>query len=184
MPAHALTLYDTTDALLAVRAWFDDPEHADLLLEAGGEIPTDLDALLTAAEGAFADKVERVALYVRELTVSATATTEESERLALRAARVEGAIARLRAYLHREMERAGAGRIASERVTVRVQRNSTPSVRVAGDPVTLPEAWRVWVAPTAGYYRVDTTAIVRAWRAGEAVPETITITTGTHLRIE
>ncbi|MCR4341536.1 MAG: siphovirus Gp157 family protein, partial [Gemmatimonadaceae bacterium] len=99
----------------------------DEIQECGGELTPLMEQRLDALEGAFEDKVERVALYVREMIVSADAAKAEETRLAAIRRSHERTADGLKRYLQTCLERAGVPKINTPKVKVRVQRNSQPS---------------------------------------------------------
>ena len=60
-----MRLYEATAQLRQVQDWIDANE--DVIRANGGALPDEAVALLDAAEGDFAEKVERVALKVKAL---------------------------------------------------------------------------------------------------------------------
>src|SRR6185312_4144229 len=117
----ALRLYECVDDLLTVRDWLD--EHAEQVIEAGGDIAAlpELAALMDQAEGDFEAKVERVALFILELTRTADAVAEEAKRLTARAARDKKSADALKQYLLLNMQRAECKKVEGKLATVRVQ---------------------------------------------------------------
>lgn len=176
----ALRLYDTVDALQTVESW---------LIEHDGELTPELSELLDQALGDFGAKVERVALKVRELEQSAEAVKAEATRLAARAKSYETAAARLKAYLHLELQRAGRDKVEgpNKLATVAVQKNSAPAVTFTRQPtdddaafgfaVTIPEQ----VIPASVQW--DRAALVAAFKSNAPLPDGVEITVGTHVRI-
>lgn len=176
-----LKLYETVHDLAVVRAWVD--EHADELLANGGELPPALAALLDAAEGAFTEKVERVALFIRETLATAEAVKAEATRLTQRAKTLTHTADALKAYLHRELDRAGRDKVAGTLATVALQRNSQPTVTCAVPVETLPPAFVTVPAPIQPPAVLNREAVLAAVEAGAALPEGVTCVTGRHVRI-
>ncbi|HEX5437164.1 MAG TPA: siphovirus Gp157 family protein [Gemmatimonadaceae bacterium] len=178
----ALKLYGTTDALLTVRTWIE--EHADEIIAAGGEMPAELAALVDEAEGAFEEKVERVALYIRELLSTAKAVKEEADRLAARARHMERAADGLKGYLLAQLQRADVQKVAGQLVTVRRQK-SPPSVRCAVEPAALFDRWGGLYVQRKETYTLDSKAIIAAYKAhgDDMIPVDVTVEQGEHVRI-
>lgn len=187
MSAGALRLYEAVDALETVRAWIY--EHEEELLAAGGDLDAlpELRDLIDQAEGQFAEKVERVALFIRELLTSAKAVDEEAKRLALRAAHYTKAAESLKAYLKAQLIRADEPKVEGRLVTVRIQANP-PAVKHTLDQAALrslldqaPFGDCVRIVPET--YALDTRAIVDLWKAKAALPTGVEVTVGAHVRI-
>lgn len=173
--ATALKLYETTDELLTVREFLLESED--------GELTPEMEQLLDHATGNFDEKVERVALVIRELVASAKGINDEAERLAARARSAERAASRLKAYLLAQLLRADVKKVERPLATVRVQANP-PSVRSSLAPeavLALRQTPLVRVIPER--VELDSKSIITAWKAGEALPEGVTVEQGCHLRI-
>lgn len=168
MSTAALKLWEVGDEL---------SEIAVLIMEAEGELTPELAARLDMMEGAFEDKIERIALKVRELEANARAAKEEADRLARIQRSFTNAAKRLKDYTLFEMQRVGKDRVETIRAKVRVQQNGRPSIRWTLDPDSAPEAYRRTTVT------VDTQAAYEAWKEGETLPEGFTVETGSHLRI-
>lgn len=188
MSASMLRLYDYVDALDVIRVWVD--EHADEIIAAGGELPPELAELCDAVEQGLADKAEAVALYIRELESSAAAVQAEEERLAARRRHYERAAKGLKGYLLMQLQRADIPKIEGKLITVTRQK-SPPSVRgslsqaqmakLASVTGGMPDDVLVVTIPES--YRLDGKAIVAAWKAGQPIPDGITVEQTEHLRI-
>lgn len=178
-----MKLYEAVEALGTVNAWIE--EHGDDLLASGGELSPELAELLDQAEGDFAEKVERVALKVRSLDAEATAIKVEETRLAQRRKAREHAAESLKQYLHRALEMAGETKVAGELVTVAIQKNP-PSVKGLLDDAEL-EAMASCGSPFVSVipvtYALDRKSVVSAHKAGEPIPEGLSVVQGTSLRI-
>lgn len=148
---------------------------ADVLIENGGELSPDLSAQLDAIEGAFEAKVERVALYVRNLLATASAADGEAERLAALARSRRRAAEGLKGYLMAQLDRVEKPKVETPLVVVRIQKNSRPSIQwPATDPI--PETYqRVTVS-------LDGQKAYTDWKAG-TLPEGFVVEQGRHLRI-
>jgi len=161
-----LKLYELADAYEQI---------AEALIENGGELTPELAAGLDAIEGAFEAKVERVALYVRNLLVTADAADAEAVRLgALARSRRQGAEG-LKGYLMAQLDRVEKPKVETPLVVVRIQQNSRPAIQWP-DTLPIPE----------GYQRVtvslDGQKAYSDWKAG-TLPSGFVVEQGRHLRI-
>ena len=166
MTSSTLRLYELADAYEQI---------AETLIENGGELTPELAAALDAIEGAFEAKVERVALYVRNLLVTADAADAEAARLAaLVHSRRQGAEG-LKGYLMVQLDRVQKPKVETPLVVVRIQKNSHPAIRWP-EALPIPENYqRVMVG-------LDGQKAYTDWKAG-ALPEGFIIEQGRHLRI-
>lgn len=121
MSAVSLRLYEATDALAQVAEWME--EHAQEMIDAGGEIPPALAELIDQAEGDFDTKVERVALFIQERLGQAKLIKDEAKRLADRAAREERKAETMKRYLLVNLQRANKKKVEGQLVDVRIQAN-------------------------------------------------------------
>lgn len=168
MGNNALKLWEVGDEL---------NEIAIQIMEAEGEMTPEIEARLDALEGAFEDKIERIALKVRELEANETAAKAEADRLTAMTRAFGKAAERLKGYALFEMTRVGKDRIETNRAKVRIQKNGRPSIRWTLDPSEAPEAYRTVKIG------VNTQAAYEAWKDGGTLPDGFTVETGTHLRI-
>ncbi|HEX6464277.1 MAG TPA: siphovirus Gp157 family protein [Vicinamibacterales bacterium] len=99
-----------------------------MLAETEGELTPEIEAILDQLDGATKEKIERVALYVREQVATAKAIQEESDRLQARAAAKLKAADGLKGYLKTQMERLGMTKVEGLLATVAIQKNP-PSVK-------------------------------------------------------
>ena len=161
-----LKLYELADAYERI---------AEALTENGGELTPDLAADLDAIEGAFEAKVERVALYVRNLLATAEAADAEAARLAaLARTRRQGAEG-LKGYLMAQLDRVEKPKVETPLIVVRIQRNSRPSIQWP-ETLPIPETYqRVTVS-------LDGQKAFTDWKAG-ALPSGFVVEQGRHLRI-
>jgi Siphovirus Gp157 len=121
MTASTLKLYEATDAIEIVRDWI--LEHDEELRANEGALPDELAELLAKVEGDFAQKAERVALFIREMIATGKAIKIEEERLYARRKSLENASDRLKRYLEMNMLVAEKMRIDGKLVTLRIQKN-------------------------------------------------------------
>jgi ATPase subunit of ABC transporter with duplicated ATPase domains len=141
MSTPSLKLYEIANALDAIAAE---------IIEAEGEIGPDVEARLDAMEGAFDEKVKRVALKVRELEATAKGVQVEADRLAAVVRRNKRAADWLKGYLVEEMQRAGRDVVNADLCKVRVMTAPRPSIRWPGEPDTIPEPYRKVVTSLDG----------------------------------
>jgi len=136
--ATALKLYDAVDALVIVRAWLDEPDNVEVLIQSAGDLAAlpELAELLERAELAFAEKVERVALVALEYKRSAEAIGAEIDRLTKLKKAAETAERGLKQYLQLQLRRANIKRVDGKLAKVRVQANP-PAVRSTLTPEQL-----------------------------------------------
>ena len=154
-------------------------EIGALLAENGGELTPDLEARLEAVEGEFLQKVERVALYVRECERMAEGAKVEKDRLAA----IERANKRtadgLKAYLLAHLERHGRDKVDTSRARVR-RSLSPPSYRWTGDDYEkIPAPFR----RTRVVHTLDVDAVKQAQSNGEPIPAEVEIRRDHHIRI-
>ena len=153
-------------------------EIAEQIAEAGGELTPELEARLDALDGAFEEKVERVALVVRERIAWAEGAKLEEERLGAIRRCHERAADGLKRYLLQQMQRTDHPKVETPRARVRVQKNSQPSIAWTRPVEELPDVYRrVTVAPDLARVREDL-------KAGAGVPEGFTVEQGFHIRIQ
>lgn len=173
-----LRLYDHTAALETVHEW---------LIESGGELTPEIEALLDEAEADFAAKAERVALKVRELEAEAKAVKEEADRLAARAKAAANGARSLKDYLLEQCHAAGQLAVKGKLATVRVQNSpmsalcTIPAESMAdlkSDPEYAP-----YIAEIPVSYRFDAKAAIEAAKAGAELPAGIYTEQKTHVRI-
>jgi len=158
----------------------DELEQVGLaIIENEGELTPELEARLDALAGAWEDKVERVALFVRAQIAMGLAADVECARLERIKKSHERTAATLKAYLQREMERLDRPKVETARVRVRLQANGgTPAIRWPCDPKSLPaELQKVTVA-------VDAEAVRKAAEDGDLPDGFVFEPRGRHLRID
>ena len=143
----------------------------------GGELTEELEARLDALEGDFSAKVERVALYIRQLQVTAEAAKAEKDRLAALEKRYTTEAEGLKAYLLRHLEHHGQAKVETARVRVRVQA-SPESVRWIGGTFDIPMNYLVTK------FSFDAKQAKQDKQDGVGLPEGIEFSKSTHLRIQ
>lgn len=169
MSAMNMRLWEIADELEAI---------GGMIAEADGELTPELEAKLNAMEGAFNDKVERIALAVRNYEANAEAAKMEEDRLAGIRKSHERSAEGLKRYLLLTMRHAGNLKVETPRARVRVQKNGQPSITWTRSVDDLPEDYRrVTVAPDLALVR-DTL------KAGGEPPDGFTVDYGFHVRIQ
>lgn len=181
----ALKLYEAAEAVRIVNEWVE--ERAEEIIAAGGELPADLVALLDQAEGDFAEKVERVAMKVRELEAEAEAIKVEAKRLQERAAVRTRAADNLKLYLKRQMDAANETKVSGLVLTVAVQ-NNPPKVEcdlAEEDLAELSSLGLAYVQRTVSY-TLDKKAVLVDWKANGTInaPSGIRVVQDRSLRIK
>lgn len=180
----ALKLYEAAEALNILDDLLE--EYAPQIEAAGGDIEAvpEIAELLAFAEGDFHAAVERWGLKIRALTVEAEAAKTEAVRLAVIQRTKENAAKRLKDYLLRQMEARGEKKIASPLVTVRIQKNSQPSVFCASDLV-IEELYAQGsdLVVRKETFALDREAVLKAQENGEALPEGVVVQIGSHVRV-
>lgn len=183
-----LKLYECTDDLATVREWLE--EQRETIVAAGGECPPELAELLDMAEGNFAEKAERVALFVRELVATAKARREEARRLLDGAEHDERSADSLKQYLLLNMQRAETKKIKGKLVTIRVQKSPAAVHNDLSDAdlqrlytLGTVDGARQLVRRIPESYTIDPRAVVQAQALGEELPAGVTVTQASHVRI-
>lgn len=176
-----MKLYEIADARAILDGWLEETE---------GEVTPELEALLSGLDAKADEKIERVALYIRERVSRAAAVKEEVIRLAAIVKRDEKAAESLKAYLHRQMNELGKTRVNGLLCTVAIQANSVASVTTALNDDDLKAAYCDIEHPVSQFvrevpvsYRLDRDAVLQAFKAGGEIPDAIIVEKGSHLRI-
>ncbi len=173
-----VALYELADARDILDAW---------LLETGGELTPEIEQLLADLAGDAKEKIERVALYIRERLAHAKAVREEADRLAGMVKADERAAESLKNYLKRQMERLGTTKVEGLLCTVALQKNSQPSVTTVLEPVALyaiDEARQFVKRAEVVTYALDREALLAAWKADPSrLPAAIVVELNSHVRI-
>ena len=154
-------------------------ELAEILMSVNedGEISDEQLAALSALEMQFSDKAQGICCIIRQAKAEAEMASLEAKRLQV-LTQSRGAIAeRLTEYLKSQMELTGQTKLSLPLFSVWIQRNGSPSVNYDGPVDRLP-VWfqRVTIEP-------DKKALADAAKSGGLLPEGVTVTTGSHLRI-
>ena len=166
--ASKLRLWEISDEL-------DEIGH--LIAEAGGEIAPELEARLDAMAGAFEEKAENIALFIRECEANADAAKSEETRLAAIRKSFESKARGLKDYLLYAIRRTGRTSVRTPRVRVWEQKNGRPSLRFVGDVNSLPPDYkRIKVEPDLQFAFVE-------HQAGATLPAGFVVEHSTHLRV-
>jgi uncharacterized protein (UPF0335 family) len=176
-----MKLYEATADMATVNDWI--AEHEEEIIAAGGELPPELQELLDLAEGQLAEKVERVAFYIRRLEGEEQIIKDEISRLQNRAKVKANSVKGLKEYLQRCLEGAGETKIERPLITVAIQK-SPPSVHCGAD-LENPESRRALGAYVREKitWSLDAKKVLEIHKAGGELPSSITVVTNTHLRI-
>lgn len=172
----SVALYDLGNGREILESWLSESE---------GELTPELEQLLTEWDADWSWKAERVALFILEQKRAAEAAEFESDRLREIAGHRNRATESLKAYLQREMERAGKNKVKGDLATIAIQKNP-PSVKgelsqdqlralMANGPAI------VRYAPES--FTLDRKAVLDTVKAGQPCPDGLTIEQGTSLRI-
>lgn len=152
-------------------------EIGTALAEGGGELTPELGARLDAMEGAWEQKVENIALFIKECEANAAAAELERDRLAAICKHHQTKAKGLKDYLLFFMRRGGHKSVKTPRIRVWEQSNGRPSIRYVGDVNALPPEYR------RVKVEVDTQFAFVEHQAGATLPEGFIVETGSHLRI-
>lgn len=168
-------LYALADAREVLDRIVDDAE---------GELTPEIEAALDALDGAVTEKIERVALYIRERSARGKAVKEERDRLDAIVKREERTADSLKAYLMRNMERIGKTKVDGLLAAVAIQANPF-SVKTVLDSDTLKTHFGEWpfVVEVPASYRIDRDQVLALHKVGESLPDGIVVERGSHIRI-
>lgn len=178
-----IKLYEFGPMRETLDQWLDEGE---------GELTPELEALLAEWNEKADEKIERVALYVRELLSKASAVKEEAQRLAAMQKRHEKAAESLKGYLLRQMETLQKPKVNGLLCTVAIQANSQPSVTCELSAAELGQHYlgcmpdspiQQFVKEVPVTWTLDRASILDAWKSGEPMPAEIVVEKGSHLRI-
>ncbi len=171
-----MALYEISNARDILDGW---------LAESEGEVTPELEALLAEIDAKADEKIERVALYIRERQSHAAAVKEEVIRLTTMVKREERAADSLKAYLHRQMDALGKDRVNGVLCTVALQ-NNPPSVKGDLDEGALRQlevSEPAFVRHVPESFALDRKAVLDAHKAGKPIPDGLTVEQGQSLRI-
>lgn len=143
----------------------------------GGEITPEIEAALDEIGGRLDDKIEKIALLIRERILDAEKAGEEEARLKAIRKAFEREAEGLKTYLKLCMERAGIDRVETHRARVALHQNPQPRITWEGEASNLPEQYRrITIAPNLDAVRDDL-------REGRTPPDGFKVTNDTHIRI-
>lgn len=124
----------------------------------------------------FNEKSLEIAAYVKEVQAEAEGVKLEAVRLKERQTRLERKADWLKAYLLENMEKLGVQKIPGLLVSLRIQKNSRPSIFVE-EGKTIPEEYqRIKV-------ELDGQKAYTDWKEIGTLPDSIMVKEGRHLRI-
>lgn len=158
-------------------------EHEEEIIAAGGELPPELQELLDLAEGQLAEKVERVAFYIRRLEGEEQIIKDEISRLQNRARVKANSVKGLKEYLQRCLEGAGETKIERPLITVAIQKSPPSVVSTLTAETDLEWLEQIGLAKKKITRTLDSRLVLERFKAGEQLPDGITVVTNTHLRI-
>lgn len=141
-----------------------------------GELRPDAEQLLELFEMDLHQKVDNVCRFIRESEAEANGFKSEADRLAGLASTAARKVERLKRYVKDQMERGGMTKLETELFKLAIQRNSAGSVRLQ-DGAPIPDDFARVTR------ELDRTKVLETVKGGGALPPTITIEHGTHLRI-
>lgn len=156
-----------------------------VLLATEGEVTPEMEAQLAALDFSINEKIERCALFVRSQLADADTLDTEADRIKLRAKTKRAAAESLRDYVGREMARLEKTRVDGLLVTVAVQANPP---KVVGD--VSEQTLRDWYAdrsPFVNYRETITLSrsrVLEAYKAGEAIPDGLSVEQTSSVRIK
>lgn len=175
-----MKLYEITQARDVLDTW---------LAESDGELTPELEAMLDELDGQADEKIERVALYIRERLANAEAVKVEAQRLQGIQKREEKAAESLKGYLKAQMERLGKTKVNGLLATIAIQ-NSPASVKgelSEDELVNIHQQSyadpRCIVKYIPESYVLDRRAAMELHKSGAALPVGLIVEQNTHLRI-
>lgn len=181
-----LRLHETLEALDILDELIQ--EHAERIARGGGDIESipEIAELLAFAENDFESAAERWGLKIRTLLAEADAAKIEADRIGLIVKSKVNAAQNLKAYLKRQLDARQITKVQTPLVRLRIQNNGgVPAVEAISETVidTLFAQGSEFVKQTITL-SLDTPKILAAFENGETIPDGITVTRGTHLRVE
>jgi Siphovirus Gp157. len=164
-----MTLWEIDNAIVHALSLADDES---------GEIPDSALALLDQLEMERVAKITNVLAVIRNSQAQADAIDIEIARLQAMRSSPARTVERLKDYLFGSMMVHGETKIDCGAIgKPRIQKNSQPSIGFSGEVGKLDERWkRVTVD-------LDKRALLEAYKAGEPLPEGVSVETGYHLRL-
>lgn len=158
---------------------------SELLEETDGEFTPEIEQLLGELDIKIDDKLESIGLYVLDQTGDAAKLKDEEQRLAARRKAIERGVDGLKRYAERLMLASGKEKVKSTRVTVALQKNP-PAVKGELTSLELEELFDqgssiVRLVPAA--LSLDRRAALELHKAGQPLPDGLTVEQGQSLRI-
>lgn len=155
------------------------------LEEAEGVLTPELEAELDALDQSADEKIERVALYLREQQLAADLVKQEEDRLALRRRAHLTIVDSLKGYLLTQMQRLEKDKVRGKLLTVAVQANPP---KVVGDIdaaalATYHGTGATWVKHIPASFAVDRAKVLELVRAGNDAPLGLTVVQEPGIRI-
>lgn len=155
------------------------------LEESEGVLTPELEAELDALDQSADEKIERVALYLREQQLAADLVKQEEDRLALRRRAHLTTVDALKGYLLTQMQRLEKDKVRGKLLTVAVQANPP---KVVGDvPPEVLATWHgtgaTWVKMTPASFTVDRAKVLELVRAGHEPPIGLSVVQEQGIRI-
>lgn len=141
-----------------------------------GTIPNDLAARADAIEGKLSDKFDSCYKMLRTFETEAAAADEELDRLNRLVSARRKRVDWMKKYILDSMLAAGIKKHEGKTCTMRVQKNSQPSVRLEGEAIPV-QFMRVKTV-----CELDAKEVVSAHKAGELLPPNVLVIEGHHLR--
>ncbi len=169
MTANA-SLYKLSEAYTGVMLRLDANED--------GEIPADLDADLDAIQDAIETKVENICRFRADLVAHAEAIDSEIKRLTAMRDGMTRRAEWLKQYVFTSMLGTGTQKLQTPLFKLWIQRNSQPSVTMAGE--TIPDEFK----REKIVVELDRAKVLEAFDAGQELPSVLRVIHGSHLRIK
>jgi len=158
-------LYELTSEARSILTLFDHFEE---------EIPEEVIARLDAIFGDIEAKAGNVFRVMRQFEVDSVAVLAEADRLTKLGRTMKRRGEWLKEYLKECLERAGHKSLKLDIAQLSVVKNSRPSFKCAGEVPADFEKVTV---------ELDDVKTLAAWKQGIPLPESISVSHGTHLRV-
>jgi len=158
----------------------------ELLFENEGELTVDLEKAFEKIEGMIDTKLERWGLWILDRETDVVKLREEEKRIAARRKAIEHAVERSKAGLLMQMQRHERTKLSGLLITVSVATNP-PSLAGELAPETLStlfEEGAPFVKFAPATFALDRRAAIEHHKAGQPLPDGLTVTRGISLRIK
>ena len=137
----------------------------DEIEEAEGELTDEQWEMLEILDGAFDDKVENLAKFIRSIQADADAVKTERQRLAAREKSLGNKVDWLKRYLQQSLEAAGKDKVKGRVLNVSLRK--APVSCVVRDLDQVPPTFKEEITEI----KVDRTAVIRHFKdTGEVLP--------------